>query len=105
MFGEYDPRHELQQRLLTNTARMWLYLVHEDVERTGTAFDRSGTAKAINFARLNWLQGTDPDGPREDIERLFAETVDMLKDAVELRQQHHTDDLYDYLPVAEVPLD
>ncbi|MEE3328842.1 MAG: cellulose binding domain-containing protein [Myxococcota bacterium] len=105
MFGEYDPRHELQKRLLTNTARMWLYLVHEDVERTGTAFDRSGTAKAINFARLNWLEGTDPGGPREDVERIFAETVEMLRDATELRQQHHTDDLYEYLPVAEVPLD
>jgi len=105
MFGEYDPRHELQKRLLTNTARMWLYLVHEDVERTGMAFDRAGTAKAINFARLNWLEGTDPDGPREDIERIFSETVDMLREATELRQQHHTDDLYDYLPVAEVPLD
>jgi hypothetical protein len=105
MFGEYDPRHELQRQLLTNTARMWLYLVHEDVERTGTAFDRQGTAKAINFARLNWLEGTDPDGPREDIEQIFSETVDMLREATELRQQHHTDDLYDYLPVAEVPLD
>ncbi len=105
MFGEYDPRHELQQRLLTNTARMWLYLVHEDVERTGTAFDRSGTAKAINFARLNWLEGTDPGGPRQDVERIFSETVEMLREATELRQQHHTDDLYDYLPVAEVPLD
>ena len=43
--------------------------------------------------------------PRQDVERIFSETVEMLREATELRQQHHTDDLYDYLPVAEVPLD
>ena len=105
MFSPNDPRYLLQKRLLTNTARMWLYLVHEDLDRTGAAFDRAGTAKAINFARLNWLEGTDPTGSREDVEEIFSEIVQLLRSANEERQQHHTDDLYDYLPVADVDVD
>ncbi|MDG2305289.1 MAG: carbohydrate-binding protein [Candidatus Binatia bacterium] len=100
--GPTDPAYELNRRLMTNLARMWIYLVHADLERTGQAFDRAGTAKAVNFARLNWLDSVDPGGPREDIEARFTEIVDMLRTAEELRQPHHRFDLYEYLPVADV---
>ena len=33
---------------------------------------------------------------------MFGEIVDMLRTAEELREPHHTYDLYDYLPVADV---
>ena len=105
MFGFGDPRREMQQRLLDNTARMWLYLVHDDLAQTETAFDRAGTAWAANFARLNWLDGTDPGGDRTETDRLFSEIVEMLRESEELRQPHHTDDLYDYLPVPRVSVD
>ena len=73
--------------------------------RAGEAFDRAGTAKAVNFARLNWLDSVDPGGPRADIEQVFTEIVAMLRMAQELREVHHSYDLYDYLPVADVNVD
>ena len=103
--SENDPRHDLYTKLMTNVARMWLFMVDADLEATETAFDRPGTAKAMNFIRLNWLDSADPDGSREDTEALFHGIVDKLRTADELRQQHHTYDLYDYLPVADVDVD
>ena len=105
MVGKSDPRYFWNQRLMSNLARMWLYLVHADLERSGSAFDREGTAKAMNFVRLNWLDSVDPGGDRAATDRLFSEIVAMLREADELREQHHTDDLYDYLPVDAVVLD
>ncbi|MAJ61152.1 MAG: hypothetical protein CBC48_15025 [bacterium TMED88] len=105
LFGAGDPRREMQRRLLDNTARMWLYLVNDDLAQSGAAFDRAGTAWAMNFARLNWLDGTDPGGDRTETDRLFSEIVDRLREAEERRQPHHTDDLYDYLPVPRVSVD
>jgi hypothetical protein len=105
MVGTNDPRYFWNQRLMSNLARMWLYLVHADLERTGAAFDREGTAKAMNFVRRNWLDSVDPGGDRTATDQLFAEIVTMLGEASELREQHHTEDLYDYLPVADVVLD
>ena len=54
---------------------------------------------------MNWLDSVDPGGPRGDIEQLFDEIVAMLRTAEELREPHHTYDLYDYLPVADVNVD
>ena len=105
MVGKSDPRYFWNQRLMSNLARMWLYLVHADLERSGSAFDREGTAKAMNFVRLNWLDSVDPGGDRAATDQLFSEIVAMLREADELREQHHTDDLYDYLPVDAVVLD
>ena len=103
--SEADPRHALYYRLMANVARMWIYLVDADLEATGEAFDRAGTAKAVNFARLNWLDSVEPGGPRAEIYGVFDAIVEKLRTAKELRQQHHTYDLYDYLPVADVDVD
>jgi len=47
----------------------------------------------------------DPGGPRDDVEAVFGRIVEHLREAGELRQQHHTYDLYDYLPVDDVVVD
>jgi cysteine-rich repeat protein len=105
MVSPADPRYFWNQRIMSNLARMWLYAVHDDLQRTGSAFDREGTAKAMNFIRRNWIESVDPGGDRSDTDRLYAEIIEMLRGATELREQHHTEDLYDYLPVEDVALD
>ena len=105
MVAPSDPRYFWNQRLMSNLGRMWLYLVHEDLERTGRAFDREGTAKAMNFVRRNWLESVAPGASRTETDRLYDEIVEMLGAATELREQHQTEDLYDYLPVEDVVLD
>ena len=32
-----DPRHDLYSRLMSNVARMWIYMVEADLEETGEA--------------------------------------------------------------------
>ena len=46
-----DARRALHDRMFANTARLGIYLVQEDLERTGTVFSRELVRGCIGFCR------------------------------------------------------
>ena len=95
--GAGDARRAQHDLMFSNTARMWIYLVHEDLERTGTVYDRNLVRGALRFAR-QWLNTTEPGVDHTALDAVLAQTEELLTTARELRTDFTTDDLPGGLP-------
>jgi hypothetical protein len=49
-----DPRRAAHERMFANFARMWIYLVEDDLQATGEIFDRPEVLRAVRFMRT-WV--------------------------------------------------
>jgi hypothetical protein len=93
-----DPRRAAHDRMFANTARLWIHLVHEDLERTGTVYDRYLVRSVIRFVRP-WLDQTEPGVNHAAIDAVIAQIEQLLNQAQELRTDFTGDDLPGGLPV------
>lgn len=91
------PRRVLHDRMYSNTARMWIYLVHDDLERTGTVFDRELVRGCVRFCRA-WLNDTDGGVNLSAIDTVVADIEVRLNSAQELRTDFSGPDLPGGLP-------
>lgn len=83
--------------MFSNTARLWIYLVQDDLERTGTVFSRELVRGCIGFCRA-WLNATEPGVNHAAIDAVIADINTRLNTATELRTDFTTDDLPGGLP-------
>lgn len=95
--GAGDVRRAQHDLMFSNTARMWIHLVHEDLERTGTVYDRNLVRGSIRFAR-QWLNATEPGVDHTALDAVIADLEQRLTNARELRTDFTTDDLSNALP-------
>jgi mono/diheme cytochrome c family protein len=95
--GATDPRRVMHDRMFSNTARMWIYLVHADLEATGTVFSRELVRGCIRFCRA-WLDQTEPTVNKVALDAVIANIETRLNTATELRTNFNTDDLSGALP-------
>ncbi len=61
---EGDPRRATHERMFANFARMWIYLVEDDLKVSGEVFDRPEVLRAVRFMRT-WiaeLEGAEDAG-------------------------------------------
>ncbi|WP_313917685.1 hypothetical protein [Tahibacter sp.] len=49
-----DPRYPVHARMFANFARMWIYLVEEDVRVSGSIYHRTEVMRAVRFMRT-WI--------------------------------------------------
>lgn len=87
-----DVRRPAHDRMFSNTARMWIYLVHDDLERTAAVFDRDLVRGCIRFARL-WLNATEVGIDHTALDAVIADIETRLLSAQELRTDFSTPDL------------
>ncbi len=81
-----DPRRATHERMFANFARMWLFLVEDDLETSGTIYDRDEVLYACRFMRtwIATLEGAeDPaiNAVMLSIEALAAAAEDLRTDA------------------------
>ena len=87
-----DPRRLMHDRMYSNTARMWIYLVQEDLESSGSVFDRKLVRGCIRFCRA-WLKSTEPTLDHTALDAVIADIETRLNTATELRTDFTTQDL------------
>jgi hypothetical protein len=92
-----DARRAMHDRMYSNTARMWIYLVQEDLELTGKVFSRELVRGSIRFARA-WLNDTEAAADHAPLDAVIADIEARLNTAQELRTDFGTPDLPDSLP-------
>jgi len=92
-----DARRVLHDRMYSNTARLWIYLVHEDLERTGSVYDRNLVRGVIRFCRA-WLNDTEAGMDHTALDAVIADIETRLNAAQELRTDFTGDDLPGGLP-------
>jgi len=92
-----DPRRAMHDFMFSNSARMWIYLVHADLEATGTVFSRELVRGCIRFVRA-WLNDTEPTVNKTALDGVIADIELRLNTATELRTNFNTDDLPGGLP-------
>jgi hypothetical protein len=92
-----DARRAMHDRMYSNTARLWIYLVQEDLELTGQVFSRELVRGSIRFARA-WLNDTEPAVDHTALDAVIADIETRLNAAQELRTNFGTPDLSDSLP-------
>jgi mono/diheme cytochrome c family protein len=92
-----DPRRAMHDRMYSNTARMWIHLVHADLEATNTVFSRELVRGCIRFCRA-WLNATEVGFNHAAIDAVIADIEQRLNTATELRIDFTTDDLPGGLP-------
>lgn len=95
--GAGDPRRARHDLMFSNTARMWIHLVHADLEATGAVFDRQLVRGSIRFARA-WLASTESAVNRAALDAVIADLELRLDTAAELRTDFTTPDLPGGLP-------
>jgi hypothetical protein len=95
--GAGDVRRPAHDRMFANTARLWIHLVHEDLERTGQVYDRYLVRNVIRFVR-GWLTATEPGVNHAPIDAIIADIESRLDRAQELRTNFNGDDLPGGLP-------
>ncbi len=95
--GAADPRRAAHDLMFSNTARLWIHLVDEDLERTGTVYDRYLVRNSIRFAR-QWLNATEPGVDRTALDAVIVQLEQRLDAARELRTDFTTEDLSNALP-------
>jgi hypothetical protein len=61
---ENDPRRATHERMFANFARMWIYLVEDDLKTSGEVFDRPEVLRAVRFMRtwIGELEGAEDAG-------------------------------------------
>lgn len=92
-----DPRRAAHDRMFSNTVRLWVYLVHEDLERTGQVYDRYLVGNVIHFVR-GWLNQTEPGVDHAPLDAVIAQIDQLLAQAQELRTDFNGEDLSGGLP-------
>lgn len=84
-----DPRFATHQKMFANFARMWLYLVEEDLAVSGTIYDRDEVLYACRFMR-SWF--ADLEGAEDPAMNALMLSIESLAaDADELRDDAHRD--------------
>lgn len=82
-----DPRRETHERMFANFARMWIYLVEDDLKATGEIFDRQEVLRAVRFMRT-WI--AELEGAEDaDINALVLSIEGLAPAAKELRSQEN----------------
>ena len=92
-----DPRRVLHDRMYSNTARMWIYLVQQDLESSGTVYSRELVRGCIRFCRT-WLKSTEPTVDHTALDAVIVDIETRLNTATELRTDFSTQDLPGALP-------
>lgn len=86
-----DPRREAHERIFANFARVWIFLVEDELRREGTIYDGIEVLRAVRFMRtwLEELEGADDpaiDALVREIEALAATAIEQRSDAH--REEH-----------------
>ncbi len=81
-----DPRREAHERIFANFARVWIFLVEDELRREGTIYDGIEVLRAVRFMRtwLEELEGADDpaiDALVREIEALAATAIEQRSDA------------------------
>lgn len=84
-----SPRRAGYDRMLANFARMWIYLVEEDLQQTGEIYDRDEVLYAIRFMRT-WIELLEGQEDAQ-INALVLSIESLAAQAVDLRTQAHRD--------------
>jgi hypothetical protein len=92
-----DPRRAMHDRMYANTARMWIFLVHEDLQKTSSVYDRELVRGSIRFCRA-WLDATEPTQDHSQTDAVIADLESRLNSATELRTDFSGPDLPGGLP-------
>ena len=95
--GAGDARRAMHDLMFSNTARMWIYLVQDDLARTGSVFDRELVRGSIRFCRA-WLNATEAGIDHAPINVVVADIETRLSAATELRTDFSGPDLPGGLP-------
>lgn len=66
-----DPRFETHARMFANAARMFLHMVHQDIEQTGEIYRRGATLDAVHTLRT-WLDDTEPGQDHANVDALIG---------------------------------
>lgn len=85
-----DPRRATYERMLGNFARMWIYLVEDDLKQSGEIYDRAEVLYAVRYMRT-WvaqLEGQEDAG----INAAVLSIEKLAPSAAELRSQKNRDD-------------
>lgn len=87
---ENDPRRATHERMFANFARMWIYLVEEDLAKSGEIFDRGEVLRGVRFMRtwLAELEGADD----ADINARVVAIEALAAAATELRTAENIND-------------
>ncbi|HEX8706222.1 MAG TPA: hypothetical protein VF815_45730, partial [Myxococcaceae bacterium] len=80
-----DPRRAVHDRMFANFARMFIYLVEEDLRKTGEIFDRTEVLYAVRFMRT-WIQRLE--GAEDPQVNALVQSIESLaQSARELRTE------------------
>ncbi len=82
-----DPRRAAHDRMFANFARMWIFLVEEDLRLHARIYDRPEVLRAIRFMR-SWLVELE-GAPDAEIDRLARAIESLAASATELRTDAH----------------
>lgn len=78
-----DPRRATHERMFANFARMWIFLVEDDLKATGEIFDRQEVLRAVRFMRT-WI--ADLEGAEDPAMNALVVSIEALAvSAKELR--------------------
>lgn len=84
-----DPRYAAHRRMFANFARMWLYLIEEDLKSTGEIYDRDEVLYAVRFMRTWFLELEGAEDPA--MNQLVLSIEGLAAAATELRSQANKD--------------
>lgn len=85
-----DPRRATYDRMLSNFARMWIYLVEDDLEQSKEVYDREEVLHAVRYMRT-WIAALE--GAEDPAINAAVLSIEQLAPAaVELRSQQNRDE-------------
>jgi hypothetical protein len=75
-----DPRLATHRRMFANFARMWIYLVEDDLKQSGTIYDAPEVLRAVRFMRT-WID--DLEGAEDPAINAAVLSIEALAPAAE----------------------
>jgi hypothetical protein len=84
-----DPRYATHTRMFANFARMWIFLIEEDLRLTQAIYDREDVLRAVRFMRT-WIERLE-GAPDPTIDQLTRSIEALALTAIELRSQANRD--------------
>jgi hypothetical protein len=85
-----DPRRATYDRMLANFARMWIYLVEDDLAQSKEVYDREEVLHAVRYMRT-WI--ADLEGAEDPAINAAVLSIEQLAPAAtELRSQQNRDE-------------
>jgi len=85
-----DPRRATYDRMLANFARMWIYLIEDDLKQSGEIYDRDEVLYGVRYMRT-WI--AELEGQEDATINAAVLSIEALAPAaVELRSQKNRDD-------------